>query len=390
MNLEQIRKDTRHCHNKLFINSAGASLMPRIVVEKTQEYFLEEENVGGYKVAALRSTEIAELYSEIGKLINCKPENVAFTPNATDAYSRALSSIPFEAGDVILTTDDDYVSNHIGFLSLEKRFGIRVVMVKNKENGDLDMIDFEDQIKKYNPKLVAVTHVPTNSGLIQAAAEVGELCQKYDVIYLLDACQSVGQINVDVQQIKCDFLSVTGRKFLRGPRGTGFLYVSDKILSSEIAPLFLDLQGATWTAVDKFKVHDTAKRFEIWEQPYPFVIGLMEAVKYANQIGIEQIEKYNKQLLQRLTGNLAAIDGVEQYDIGSNRCNIVTFRKSGVSKDQMIEFLDSHHVYYSLSAVDNARIDFEKKGIDWAIRFSPHYFNTLDEMDKVSEIVDKI
>lgn len=390
MDITQIRKDTLHCEDNIFLNSAGASLMPHIVVEKIQDYLQEEEKLGGYKVAALRSDEINEFYAETGKMLNCRAENIAFAANATDAYSKALSAIVFQEDDIILTTDDDYVSNHIGFLSLQKRFGIRIEKAKLNESGDLDLLDFEEQVKKNKPKLVAVTHIPTNSGLIQDVEAVGQLCEKYDITYLVDACQSAGQIPVDVQKIKCDFLSVTGRKFLRGPRGTGFLYVSDRILDSEIAPLFMDLRGATWDKINEYTVVRTAKRFELWELPYPFVIGLKEAIKYANQIGIEAIEKRNQELLKRLSGNMASVAGVIRYDKGTAKGNIFTFRKEGVSKERMIQQLDAHKVFYSISQVSNARIDFEKKNIDWAVRISPHYFNTPDELDQFSTIVNEI
>ncbi len=390
MDILQIRKETLHCEDKIFFNSAGASLMPRVVIEKTQEYLLEEEKLGGYKVAALRSDELDEFYTETGKMLNCKSTNIAFAANATDAYSKALSAIPFNENDVILTTDDDYVSNHIGFLSLKKRFGIQIIRAKNDETGDLDLVDFEKKMKEFEPRLVAVTHIPTNSGLVQNVEAVGDLCEKYDVIYLVDACQSVGQIHVDVQKIKCDFLSVTGRKFLRGPRGTGFLYISDKILKTEMAPLFMDLRGATWDLEDKYTMLDTAKRFELWEVPSPFVIGLKEAIKYANQIGIENIMNQNQQLLNRLSENMDSLNSIIRYDNGTVRSNIFTFRKEGVSKENMINQLDANNVFYSISQVDNARIDFEKKGVDWAVRISPHYFNTLDEIDRFSEGISKI
>lgn len=390
MDIAQIRKDTLHCEDKLFLNSAGASLMPRVVIQKSHEYLLEEEKLGGYKVAALKAYEIDGFYSEAGKLLNCRADQIAFAANATDAYSKALSAIPFKEHDVILTTDDDYVSNHIGFLSLQKRFGVRVLKVQNTEDGDLDLTDFENKIKTYNPKLVAVTHIPTNSGLVQDVESVGLLCQKYEILYLVDACQSVGQIPLDVQKIRCDFLSATGRKFLRGPRGTGFLYVSDKVLQSELAPLFMDLRGATWDQQEHYQIMETAKRFELWELPYPFVIGLKEAVKYANDIGLQAIEDRNQELLIRLSENMKAINGVSRYDRGSVLSNIFTFRKHGVSKEKMIDHLDAHNAYYSISQVDNARIDFEKKGIDWAVRISPHYFNTFQEIDRFCEIVENL
>jgi len=243
MDIIEIRKDTSGCADKIFLNSAGSSLPPKIVTEKMIDYLQYEERIGGYDAAKFKADEINKFYIEAAKLLNCKPANIAFAYNATDAYARALSAIPFKNVDYILTTNDDYISNQIAFLSLQKRFGVQLLRANNLANGDIDLVHFEELIKKHKPVLVAVTHVPTNSGLVQNAEEIGKICNKYDTWYLLDACQSVGQMIVDVEKIGCDFLSATGRKFLRGPRGTGFLYISDEVLMSGLAPLFIDMRG---------------------------------------------------------------------------------------------------------------------------------------------------
>lgn len=390
MDITKVRLDTPGCQDKLFFNSAGSSLPPASVTQTVVSYLKEEEQIGGYKLAALKADEIQQTYVELAKLVACKPHNIALAYNATDAYARAMSSIAFEAGDVILTTDDDYVSNQLAFLSLKKHYGVNISRVRCLASGDLDMNDFEEKIKSLRPKLVAVTHVPTNSGLVQDVVAVGKLCRQYDILYLVDACQSVGQLVLDVTEIGCDFLSATGRKFLRGPRGTGFLYISDKVLQSDMAPLYLDLRGSYWISEDQFKVMDNARRFELWEQPYALVLGMGEAARYANQVGMQEIEDHNQQLRQRLAEHFAAIPGIKRLDRGSHTCNIITFIKEGVEKEALCQHLDQHNVYYSTPSVTNARIDFGKKQVDWAIRISPHYFNTLEEMDRLGEIISSL
>ncbi|MEK6479496.1 aminotransferase class V-fold PLP-dependent enzyme [Catalinimonas sp. 4WD22] len=390
MNIKQIRKDTPACQDKIFLNSAGSSLMPHKAAESVQKYLKEEEKLGGYKVAELREADIESFYKEVALLINAEAHQIAFAFSATEAYAKALSSIPFEVDDVILTSDNDYVSNQINFISLKQRFKIDVVRVKNKGNGDLDLEDLEQKIQIHQPRLVAITHVPTNSGLVQDVADIGKICTQHQVLYLLDACQSVGQFSVDVKEIQCDFMSVTGRKFLRGPRGTGFLYVSDKVLTQDYAPLFIDLRGAEWTSSDQFQMIESAKRFESWEIPYALLIGLKEAVAYANAVGIEHIETYNQQLMHQLRERLVSIAGVKLFDQGSRTCNILTFQKEGKSLAQIKACLDAQNVFYSTTAKSSAIIDFEKKGIDWVVRLSPHYFNTIEEMDRVADIIQKM
>ncbi|WP_126974044.1 aminotransferase class V-fold PLP-dependent enzyme [Gynurincola endophyticus] len=389
MNIDQIRQHTAGCNDKIFLNSAGASLMPKEVTTTMIDYLQQEELIGGYKLEAFSSALIREFYTEAAKLLNTKENNIAFTYNATDAYAKALSAIPFQSGDYLLTTNNDYISNQIAFLSLKKRFNINIVRVDNNQENDIDTSHFEELIKKYQPRLVAVTHIPTNSGLIQQVEAIGTLCEKYDVLYLVDACQSVGQLTVDVQKIKCDFLSATGRKFLRGPRGTGLLYVSDKVLQRKLEPLLLDMRGADWIDADKYTVQMTAKRFELWETSYVSLLGLKEAIKYANHVGLENIHEYNRLLSQRLRNLLRENDSIQVLDKGTNLSSIITFNTAKRNLTDIEGFLQQHNIYYSVSYKRAALIDFEKKGVEWAIRFSPHYFNTTEEIDTVAKIVNE-
>ncbi len=390
MDINAIRKDTPGCADKLFFNSAGSSLPPKSVVEKMIEYLRFEEEVGGYEADRSRLNQINAFYTETAALLNCKAANIAFAYNATDAFARALSAIPFKSGDYILTTNDDYISNQIAFLSLQKRFGVRLLRANNVKNGDIDLTHFEELVKKHKPVLVALTHVPTNSGLIQNAEEVGKICGKYDTWYLLDACQSVGQIVVDVKKMGCDFLSATGRKFLRGPRGTGFLYISDKAINEKLEPLFIDMRGADWVKADEYEMQMDAKRFEMWEFSYSSVVGLAEAVRYANEIGIHNIYNYNQPLLKSLRDGLSAIEGIRVLDKGSFLSNIITFHKTGSELNEVEDMLKKERVYYSVSRREYAVIDFAKKNVDWAIRLAPHYFNTNEEIQKVIDIISSL
>ena len=200
--------------------------MPLPVLNAIKAHLDLEARIGGYEAARQETARISQVYEAASSLLNCQAKNIAFTANATDSYSRALSAIPFKSGDVILTTNEDYTSNQIAFLSLKKRFGVEVVRIPSAQGGGVDLNRAGQLITDLHPKLVAITHMPTNSGLIQPVAEIGEYCRRQDTLYLLDACQTAGQLNLDVEQIGCDFLSSTCRKFLRGPRGVGFLYVN--------------------------------------------------------------------------------------------------------------------------------------------------------------------
>jgi cysteine desulfurase/selenocysteine lyase len=159
MDINAIRKETRGCTNKIFINSAGSSLVTDTVFDAMINSLTEEAQIGGYALAYANQQGVDEFYMETGRLLNCAPENIAFQTSATDAYAKAISAVGFKAGDVILTTDDDYVSNQISFLSLKKRFGIRIVRAVTRPDGDLDLVAFEELVKEHQPKLVSLTHI---------------------------------------------------------------------------------------------------------------------------------------------------------------------------------------------------------------------------------------
>lgn len=390
MNIADIRKDTPGCNAKLFLNNAGASLNPKIVTETMIDYLQQEQVIGGYQLAAKKDSEINEFYTELATMLNCKPENIAYANSATDAFFRAMSAFTFKKGDAIVTSNDDYISNQIAFLSLKNQFGIDIFRADNLPNGDLDLNHFEKLVKQHHPVLVSLAHIPTNSGLIQDAAGVGSICKKYNTWFLLDACQSAGQLVLDVKKIGCDFLSAAGRKFMRGPRGTGFLYVSDKALDSGLQPSLIDMRGASWTAANDYKMLPDAKRFELFESSCALKLGLKEAVRYANKIGLQNIYDYNQQLIERLRKNLSSVAGVTLLDKGSNRSNILTFTVDNITLADAEKKLTAADVCYSIGFRNFAIIDFNKKNVDWAIRFSPHYYNTIEEMDRAVEIVEEI
>lgn len=385
----KVRADTPGCTHKIFLNSAGSSLMTKGAVQIMHSYLDKEMILGGYQTVPFFQHEIDAFYLHASALLHTSPGNIAFTFNATDAYAKAVSSITFKPGDYILTTEDDYVSNYILFFSLQKRFGLQMVRSNTLPSGDINMFDLETKMLKYRPVLVSVTHIPSNSGKIQDVEKIGHLCEKYDIWYIVDACQSVGQMDIDVNKIKCDFLSATGRKFLRGPRGTGFLYVSDKALAACLEPLLIDMRGATWETENNYMPSGSATRFELWEANYANILGLSEAIRYAMSIGLKNIRAYNLELCQLLKEQLQKIPDIKITEEGGKTGSIVTFTSDHKTLDEYKNTLDKANISYSVGYRHFALIDFNKKNVDWVIRFSPHYFNTIDEILQVGEILRK-
>lgn len=389
MNIDLLRKDTPGCTQKIHFNNAGASLMPQPVIDAINEHIQLEATMGGYEAADLKSKEVAGFYDSAAQLLNCKSTNIAFTSSATNAFSRALSCIPFREGDSILLANEDYISNQIAFLSLQKRYKIKILRAASLPSGGVDVADLKRLMDAHHPKLVSLTHVPSNTGLIQPVEAVGELCAERDIYYLVDGCQSAGQIPVDVKKIKCDFLSATMRKFLRGPRGAGFLYVSDKIINQKLEPLFIDMRGADWITADEYTPRMDARRFEDWEFPYALVLGSKAAIEYALTIGLDEINERNKFLCYLVRNGLKGL-GLRLLDIGAKQSSIITVEIPNRKPQEVLAELRQQCINTSVGYRSFALIDFDAKQVDWALRISPHYYNTQEEVDKLIDAMKKI
>lgn len=391
LDLAALRADTPGCDSVIHFNNAGCGLLARPVHRAMADHLDLEARTGGYEAADARADEIRDFYTATAELIGGHPDEIAFAASATDAYVRALSSISFEPGDVILTTRNDFISNQLAFLSMRKRFGIEIVHAPDHGDGSgVDVDAMTRLMRTHRPRLVAVTHIPTNSGLVQPIAEIGRHCREQDLVYLVDACQSVGQYPIDVYEIGCDFLTATCRKFLRGPRGTGFLYVADRILRRGFEPLFIDMHGASWTGPDTYRPVDTAARFEDWEFPYAAVIGSAAAIRYALRVGIDPISRRTPVLAARLRDRLAQIAGVRVLDRGANPAALVTFDVAGWEPVPFKRAMDAHRINSALSYRHFAQYDFADKDVTWALRLSPHYYNTEDEVDAVADAVARL
>lgn len=390
------RRDTIGCSHVNHLNNAGASLMPDCVTRSIQEHLALESRIGGYEAAATQADRIQDFYNQAAHLINARATNIAFTASATDSYTRALSSIPFVAGDVILTDNDDFVSNQIQFLACVKRFGIKIVRIRNAAIGGVDLGDLEEKLFILRPRLLAITHIPTNSGLVQPVDAIAEIYHRYEQMhgeqswYILDACQSAGQLRLDVKALKCDFLSVTNRKFLRGPRGTGFLFISDKALQAGLEPLFIDMRGAEWVEKDRYLPSADARRFEDWEFAYALLIGSAVAIEYCLRIGESRIEQRVRALADYLRQQLSQIDGVRVLDRGPSLGGLVTFSLLNGEPRQIVSQFLKAKINVVPSYRNFAVIDFDEKNVSWAIRVSPHYYNTFEEADEFLETLKQI
>ena len=379
--LDRWRADTPAAlAGRIHLNNAGASLMPEPVVDAIREHLELEVRLGGYEAADAVRDRIDAVYSDVAALIGGASRNVAVVENATVAFAQALSAYDFQPGDVIVTTRNDYASNQLMYLSLAERRGVEIVRADDAPEGGVDPASVRALVEKRRPALVALTWVPTGSGLVQPAEAVGEICAGAGVPYLVDACQAVGQMPVDVSALQCDFLAATARKFLRGPRGVGFLYVSDRALEAGRRPLLLDMRAADWVAADRYDLREDARRFENWEFPYALVLGLGAATRYALEVGIETARDRARSLAATLRAGLADLEGVRVLDRGTELCAIVTAELAGLNASDAVTRLRDQGIGTSALHRVSAVIDLEEKGADSALRLSPHYFNSETEI----------
>jgi cysteine desulfurase/selenocysteine lyase len=380
IDVDRLRADTPGTENVIHLNNAGSSLMPLPVIDAIQLYLDNEIGFGGYETQRSFANELELVYGVLAKLINAETSEIAISDSATRAWDMAFYSLPLATGDRILTTTTEYVSNWAAYLQLRDTKGIIVDVVPNTGSGELDVGALESMIDD-TVKLITLNHVPTNSGVVNPARDVGKIAREYGIPYLLDACQSVGQLPIDVADIGCDMLTATSRKYLRGPRGVGFLYVRSGFLD-HLEPVFVELLTAPLVLPDRYELRNDARRFETWEKNYANVLGLGRAAEYAMDIGVEEIWERIRLLGAGTRQLLDEVDGVTVRDLGAVKCGIVTFEVEGRNALEVRELLSERAINVSISTLLSAPIDMHERGIDSLVRASVHAFNTEEEIDE--------
>lgn len=384
------RADTPGCSRVVHLNNAGAALVPRPVGDAVRGHLDLEDQVGGYEAAEAEVASLRATYQVVGRLLGAGAQNIALVQNSTVAFTQAISAFDFGPGDVILTTRSDYASNQITYLSLARRRGVQVIRAPDAPEGGVDPEEVRRLVARRRPTLVSLTWIPTNSGLVQPAEEVGEICRDAEVPYLVDACQAVGQMPIDVQRLHCDFLAAACRKFLRGPRGLGFLYVSDRMLATGAHPLLVDMHGATWIDTDVFDLTPDARRFETWEFAYALVLGLGAAARYALDVGLETARDRARELAAYVRQRLETVPGVRVLDRGPELCAIATASIAGRDSKEIKLALRARGINTSSPHREDAVIDMDEKGASSALRISPHYYNTKEEIDNAVGVLEEI
>ena len=376
--LLKFRADTPGTQDRIHLNNAGSSLPPAVVTEHMITYLLEESKLGGYEYHRVRGAELEACYDLIARMINANSHEVALLENATAAWNAAFQSIDFQDGDEVITNSCDYASNYLSYLNHDKKLVVKVI--PDDSSGDPDLDDF-DKMFSSKTKLVAITHMPTNGGLVNPVEQIGEITKRHGVLYLVDACQSAGQYPLDVDKIQCDFLSATGRKYLRAPRGTGFLYARQSALAIT-HPRMIDLHSAEWTGLNAYHVRTDARRYEIWEGNRAAQMGLKAAVAYANDIGLSHIWERVVELGQYLRDLLSDLPDVSLRDKGSIKGGIVSFNHDKYDALSLQSLLFERRINISWNGAANTYIDMTQRDLKEICRASVHYYNTKEELEE--------
>ncbi|HEY8482672.1 MAG TPA: aminotransferase class V-fold PLP-dependent enzyme [Spirillospora sp.] len=382
--IDGLRSDTPGCARVTHLNNAGSALPPRPVIDAVAGHLELESTIGGYEAEEANAPAVRRFYDAMARLIGAHADEIAYVENATRAWDMAFYAIPFAEGDRILTTTSEYSSNAIAYQQVAAAKGVRVDVVPDDADGTIALDALEAELVKGGVRLVSLNHIPTHNGLVHPVAEVGRLCREHGVLYLLDACQSVGHLAVDVEEIGCDLLSASGRKFMRGPRGTGFLYVRREIIAT-LEPPFLDLQAATWKAPAGYEPREDARRFETWERYVAGQIGLGVAADYAADLGVAKIEERVTGLAARLRAALSDRPATTVLDRGRRPSGIVTFTVDGHEPAEIVAAARDAGINVNVTAP--AAHGYDPHTVAAAVRASVHYYNTEEELDRLVSVL---
>jgi cysteine desulfurase len=380
LDLERLRADTPGCLDRVFLDSAGSSLSPTPVLEVVVSHLQREAEVGGYVAEEERVEELEGLRASLGRLLGAPQESIALVDSATRAWTQFFYAVPLRPGDRILLTRAEYASNAIAALQRAHVHEAVVEVVPSDGTGELDLDALERMLDE-RVRILSLVHVPTNGGLVNPVAEATRLVRAAGGLVLLDACQAVGQLEVDVVRIGADAVSGTGRKWLRGPRGTGFLYVRPGVVRS-FDPPGIDLRSATWTSAETYELREDAGRFEQWESDVAGRLGLKAAVDYLLDLGPTEVYGAIAARAARLRGLLSEVAGVTVTDLGRHPSGIVTFTVDGIDADVVRAELARRNIVVTVSGRSSTLLDMTERGLERIVRASPHAFVSDEQLDE--------
>ena len=360
--------------------------MPSPVIESLTSHIKLEATIGGYEAAEREGHAIEAVYDSLARLIGAAPGEIAVAENATRAFDLAVYGLDFAEGDRILVGASEYISHQLAYREIALRQGVSVEPIAVDGSGKLSVEALEEMLDE-RVRLVSVGHISTNSGLVEPIEEIGAMLRGTDILYLVDACQSVGQKPLDVQLIDCDILTATGRKYLRAPRGTGFLYVREELLE-KLRPAFADVRGAE-LADGAIRYASSGRRFESWECNVAAKLALGSAAAYAMAIGLHPIAEAVAALGESLRGALSSL-GCEVLEANDELSGLVTFAVPNWTAESVKEHLAGHAINVSVSHLSDTPMRHPPNSHTQWVRASAHYFNDQADQDALISALTSI
>ncbi|WP_405954090.1 N-methyl-L-tryptophan oxidase [Streptomyces phaeochromogenes] len=366
----------RHAHH---MNAAGAALPSAATLAAVTDHLHLESLLGGYEAAEALADRTERVYRSAARLIGAEPQDIALVDSASTAWQRALGALRLKAGDRVLASPSTYVSSALHLLEMRDSHGIVLEVLSADASGQIDLGALETALRE-PAALVTIAHVPTSSGLVEPVAAVGALAARAGVPLLLDATQSLGQLPVDVREMRCGIVVATGRKFLRGPRGTGLLYV-DPELRAITRPAAPDVRGAQWSSAYGYEVVPGARRYETWESSHALRLGLGTALDEALDLGVALIRDHVTELAERLRAGLSGVPGIRRTDPTAAASGIVTFLREDEDPRQTVRDLRATGFRLTTVPASHGQWDLGRRGLERVARASLHVYNSADDVD---------
>ncbi|MEW6592755.1 MAG: cysteine desulfurase [Candidatus Hadarchaeota archaeon] len=390
--VEQVRGDIPFLKTGvIYLDNAATTPTPEPIIAAMLEYFREYGvNVGrGLYRATRKATEVFEGAREnVAKVINAAPDEIAYTKNTTEGINIVAQGLGLKRGDKVVTTILEHHSNLLPWQRLQDR-GVELEVIGATSECLLRPEDLEAAIDK-NTRLIATHHISNSIGSVQPVREIGKIAREHEILFLLDAAQSVGHMPVDVKKIGCDFLSAPGHKGLLGPQGTGFLYFR-KDIGKKLKPLLVGGGIVLDAETHRAELTEPPEIFDAGTPNIPGVIGLGRACDYVLEIGVEKIEAQEKKLTEIMM-KIKEFPNVAVYGPPSieSRGGVVSFNIKGLGFHDVAAMLDELEKIAIRSGNHCAQPTMKHLGIGGTARASVHYYNLEEEVSKFVEAVGKV
>lgn len=384
----QVRRQTPGLEGRIHLDNSGSALMPQPVITALQHAIERDAAFGGYVAQEQQAAALEEGYTSLTRLLGGEVADYAFVGSAVDGWTKAFYSLPLKAGDNIVTAYNEYCSNYIAYLQLQKNRGVEIRVARQASGGGVDLDHLQSLIDS-RTTLISLSHMPSSSGEINPAEQVGEIARSAGVLYQLDACQSVGHVPVNVDRIGCDIMTGTSRKFLRGPRGIGFLYVNEKA-RLVMEPVVLTNQSAEWTSASEYTLRQDARVFEAWERSVANQLGFSAAIDYLLELGVETATAQIAENAAYLRARLGDIKNIRVECPPGATSAIMTFNVNEQAPSDVKATLERQNIAVQTASVVHTRLDLEERGVESAVRVSPHYYNNRTDMDALLNALEDL